>query len=536
MGNSYIIKIDGQEFDADDAALAELSKRGVAYQDVTPKAAGGGMLETIGDTLRGAAHGASFGLSDMDVGAFGGKSIADLAGLAEYDDVQRRSPTASFVGDIGGSVLSPVSKIGAVAKGGAMLGKVAGGLGKYAGAALEQGVKGAAGGALRSYAEGGDPMSGGLAGGAAGAVLGGATPALAAGVSGALKQATPLVQKGADKVGKFLGQEADKARLDAYGIGNAERQALAQRFGVDELPSKVAAMIEDVFPVQGIMGKSAAERAAQLGVKNAAGKWERGELRQIGDELGQAYETAGVKEGLDKFVPGAWSNAGQNLASKAEQMPTATAGERSLRQALGKNAEEIGQEAAPGSFQDMVFRKADMLREAHGGPAGSVPDVASKEAAKMSGDELKRQIDGMLQYATDDTRNTITELRKKYGDRALLQEMLQKKGATEQGGSILPLMAATALGSATMGPWGAALALITGTRNQAIQNFSKSQGMDTLANIARKGETLAPSAPKLYESAADYVGDVAKRGADKVARSHLPLTWQFAEWMGDDAP
>jgi hypothetical protein len=150
-GNS--IWINGEEYDATPEAIAQLRDRGVKYDFAPPgKAAGSGsglgeLAETAGDTLRGAAHGASMGLVDAKFPSVGmDKSVPEYLGMAPYSEVTQRSPVASTVGDLGAGVAMPWNRLaGIMTKGGGMAVR-----------ALGEAAQGGVEGGVREFSEGGN--------------------------------------------------------------------------------------------------------------------------------------------------------------------------------------------------------------------------------------------------------------------------------------------------------------------------------------------------------------------------------------------
>lgn len=463
-----------------DGVAFELAEGGNGVQPTGTPEEGGGVLETLGDGARAAVHGATWGVSD---------AIAERMGAEPYEKVVERSPVATTIGDVGGAMLSPVgNKVGGVVKG---VGKAA-----MAGRAA---LQGAAEGGVRELAEGGDVGDVAAAAGGGG-LMGGA-------VAGSIAGAGEKIGKGLRATGEKMGDWADQARLVAKGVTGLDMQALAKRLGVASIPKELAKKIEEIIPSPRL-GESAASAADRLGVQDAGGNWVSGQLKDVGDNLRGAYKQAGT-EGADALVPGAWQQIRDRLSKMAGDAPGGSPQERGYRSTLGDSALEVGKEAAPADTLGLVGRKSAWQAEGHAGNAGAIPDRASAQVAADQGQVAKQELDAILtQGAKPETVNAITDLRKQYGDRATLQKIAAKRGASEAVGfNPLPGMAGAMLGGATMGPWGALGGLLTGSANQVVQGFRTPRGQDALANMARALEQQAPAAAGKIEGAADGVAN-----------------------------
>jgi len=492
------VVVGGRRYRVPADAVDKMKADGVAFElaDAGPAPAqGGGALEAIGDGARGALHGATWGVSD---------AIAEGLGAEPYEKVVERSPTATTIGDVGGAILSPIgNKVGGVVKG---AGKLA-----IAGRAA---LQGAAEGGVRELAEGGDLGDAALAAGGGG-LLGGSVAGTIAGVGGKVANSV----RGA---GEWLGTQADKARLVAKGVTGADLQGLAKRLGVAAIPKELAAKIEEIIPSPR-WGESAGEAADRLGVQDAQGNWVGGQLKDVGDQLRGAYRQAG-DEGANDLVPGAWQKIQERLSRMGADAKAGSPQERGYRTALKESALGVGQELPPEDVLGLVGRKSAWQAEGHAGNAGAVPDRASAQVAADQGRVAKEELDAILRDAAPETMESIGGLRQQYGDRAMLQKIAAKRGASEAVGfnplpGIAGGMAAGFAGGMVGGPAGAvaglAGGLASGSANQIVQAFRTPRGQDALANLARTLEQRAPGA-------AGRIDGVTAGAADSRAVRNLP--------------
>src|SRR5262249_5687050 len=115
----------------------------------TPAGQGGGNVATGGDEdpwssaytmahdlLGGVSHGASLGTTDDALDAVGmGEALRQ-----KWSDAEARSPVAYKIGDVGGAIFSPITKVLGAA---GLVSKAPGALGAMANGAIEGGVSGA---------------------------------------------------------------------------------------------------------------------------------------------------------------------------------------------------------------------------------------------------------------------------------------------------------------------------------------------------------------------------------------------------------
>lgn len=482
------------------AAMADLEKGGVKYDATEVAQASGGLdPSTQPDALpdgstgqprdiplthsaaRGFMHGATMGLYDAKIPGVG-KSFPEVFGEEPYDQVRAAHPTANVAGDVVGSIASPVGKLGQAAKGAGFVAR-----------GVRGGLAGAGESGVRALAEGEDPEKAAATGG---------------GVSAAVSSIAPAIGKGigaiGDKAGELFGAGADKARLYAAGLGDESvAKALADRLGVSALPKDLAALVERITPSSG-RGMSATERATELG----------GELNTIGDQLGNKYDYAGKTEGLDAFVPGAWSAIAQRMGLKARAVPEASAGERALRGAMESNAAGVAAEAPPSSLRGLVGRKSAWQGEGHSGPGGNVPDVGSKQAAADMGRVAKEELEDVLQYATPQTQLETRALNRDFQVRAALQEAAESAPKDNVPGWLPRVGGAIvggAAGGALSGPGGAVLGAGSGAMYgaRAASSVTGTRGADYWANI---GRMLERNAPAVGDGARDVGNSIGNQG------------------------
>jgi len=499
---SIRVRIGKDEFDATPEALAELRSRGIDYKSGPDRAPGDGQrpwqaaLETLGDTARGAVHGATLGLADMKFGD-SNKSIPERLGAMPYEQVQERSPIASTVGDIGGSFVLP----------GGVLGKGAGLLARVGEQALVGGVTGG----IREAAEGGSFAEGATTG------------ALAGGIgAGVVSAAARYGGQGAKALGELLGSSADTLRARAAGVGATEMKGLAQRFGVDELPKAIAAHIENVQPSKGL-GMSAATRATDLADR----------AEQVGPKIDEVLGKAGV----DEHIPGAWEGMLARLEGRAGKLekptnvlPQQTSEAGTMRGAVDKlrqNSEAYAGEAVPETAADLRKVKSGWQREAYTGPGSSVPDTKNAAVAEAFGQEGRQALADVMSNATPQHLGEFEKLNKDYEGLALLRDMAAKRAATEGADSKIPGLLGAVGGGIIGGALsdedglmegaakGALVGGFSGTRNFASQALSGTRAMDATANALRLAQKkLSPAEFELFKTLAARAGTIAGLGAD----------------------
>lgn len=468
------VKIGNDEFDATPEALNELKTRGISYTTGPDRAPGDGnangrgwswaeAARTLGDTARGAAHGVTLGLVDSKFGT--DKSIPERLGLAPYSEVQERSPIASTVGDIGGSLVLP----------GGVLGKGAGLLAR----AGEQALVGGLEGGIREAAEGGDFAKGAYTGAMTGGIGGAALGAAAA-----------LGGEGSKAIRNVMSNSADTLRTKALGIGAQEMKGLAQRFGVDELPKSLAAHIEATVPSSGT-GRSVASYAEELNRR----------ADDVGPKIDQLLEKADAEEGVKALIPQSWGEMLARLegrAGKLENPGHVLPQQVSEANAMRGSLDKLKQAPAPNTSPELRKLKSSWQREAYVGPGGSVPDTKNAAVAEAFGQEGRQALEDVMGYALPETKQAFNDLNREYEGLALLRDIASKRAATEAADSKIPGLVGAVGGGAIGGvmndedplegmAFGALMGVGTGTRNFATQALSQTRAMDALANAARYG-------------------------------------------------
>jgi hypothetical protein len=503
------ITINGQQYDASDEALAMMAKDGVKYEVVQPeKGWATQMLETLGDGARGAAHGASMGLADAKFGD-SNESIMQRLGGDSYDEVTQRSPIASTVGDIGGSIVSPAAKLGMAAKGA--------GLAVRAGkAALGSGVESL----VREAAEGGD-IGESLKAGGYGAALGAAIPGMGAAVSGIA--GSKAAKSVASAVGDMVEKGTNAARGRSIGLGVNDYKKLGEKSGLtgDALQAKVAQDIERLAPAPQ-SGQSASDAFGVLDAQRKA----------HGAEIGASLDKAGTKEGLNAFIgpssgsPGTWAQIQQRLQRSADALPQSTVPEQGMYRAAQSTAQGVGAEAAPKTLGALHGRVSDWGEQAYSGAKEGVSSLADSNAAQASEmarevgrDELGQLID---KYATQETAQRFKESMSGYSDvadytraarTAANREAASSNDMTGTAATIAAAMGQGALGAIGGGiaggdiesaigggmaglGMGIGTAAHSGTNNFIKQSLSGTKGQSKLANIGRKAAPKIRQAPQ----------------------------------------
>jgi hypothetical protein len=139
MVDGQLVEVDDGDIDVfmEDTKAAGKKVEPADAPEYAParRSAGDVIKETMQDTALGAAHGASFGFDDDVLSLLASEATTNDYRLAGAR-ARERSPIAYLGGDIGGSLLSPVGKIGALGKlgmvgRGAVEGLIEGGLRAY---------------------------------------------------------------------------------------------------------------------------------------------------------------------------------------------------------------------------------------------------------------------------------------------------------------------------------------------------------------------------------------------------------------------
>jgi len=494
------ISIDGQLYDVDQTAIDGLKERGIPFDDGSHYKPTMGNADNVAlDVGRGAVHGATLGFADKKFGD-SNQSVMQRLGGDDYADVKTRSPVATAVGDMGGSLAIPVPGLGA-AKVGAGAAKAGGAFWrlaaeKMAANAAEQAAVGGGMGAARAYAEGEDPAKAATLGG----ILGGAGGALVSGAGSVAAAAKPYVTKA-------LNATADAARAMPFKlVGGSDEQLsqIAAKFGIDKLPERLAGAIEALIPPKGVLGRSQEQYRQELAPI----------IDRVGPELGALREKLGTEQGLNQLLPDEWATMRQNLQAKLDSTSQRTAKGREEYAALAKDLEEFDKHQPPQTLGGAADVKSEYQSAGHIGKMGSVPEKAAAQSAATIGSEGKGVIDRLLGYATDDSRAKYQALNDEYAVAKLLKEQVDPNALREQfsknlaglgsvaagtlsgavvgglsglaGGSAVDHPGAGVVGGALAGAGaGFNLAAGSGTRNLMTQLLARPQAMDTIANIAR---------------------------------------------------
>jgi hypothetical protein len=223
------------------SVFSDTATRGPAIQDDIE------LVETVGDTIRGAAQGATFGFADEIEGGLGAagdvlmgrstlENIMDSyranrdASRQQYDIAAERSPTATTLGNIGGGILSGIATAGLGGAGAAA--NTAGTLQKI----LNASKVGAAGGAVAGVGTSeGDLTKGELGRVAAdtvdstlaGAVIGG-------GLQGAVQAGKAGLGAAKDAIDFVSDFDLVKRNRDMFKLGWQKQSAVTES-GLDEL-------------------------------------------------------------------------------------------------------------------------------------------------------------------------------------------------------------------------------------------------------------------------------------------------------------
>lgn len=459
------VVIGGVEYDVDDDALAAYAAKGGKFDEVptpkaeqtgplvdvgrlTPKGSDQGLLTDIvqgaGDLGRGIAHGASAGAVEP--------LIPESLGVDSYDTVKERSPVLSTVGDVVGSVAGPLGKLGMAAKEAGVGARV-----------LRSTLAGGAEGGTRAMFEGKD------AGGAAesaglSAVLAGATGVLGHGVAAL-----------AGKAKEGLSGMADSARMTAFGIGAKARAALAEHFGVDDLPQVIASEIERVQPT-GWKGMSLDKRAQGLG-----------KMRDVaGQNVGRAVDDIEAS-GANEHVPGFWKDAQDRFENHA--LGVAERGYNSDADLLGsamlRRADKSRAAVEPKTFSELKNVLTNTEASGRNNLGAKLDNAAAQSDLKMA--ELIREGRNNLldQHVPQEIADNFHGANDRFGDVAKLHDIAQAARYAKDGESRLPALASSAA-AFLVSPKLAAVNMASGTRSMARQFLEGSQTTDALANAARK--------------------------------------------------
>lgn len=418
--------------------------------------------------------------------------------------MKERSPVASTVGDITGSVLSPASKIGMAAKG-------AGAAMKIGRAAFGAGVESGA----REAFEGGDAESSQDAA-EMGAGIGAGVSGLANAAGAALKTST--AGKLAAGLERGVGHIADTARNKAFGIGNKELQDLAKKNGATDIAANTAAHLEQLLPSPK-WGSNAASKGEALAAQRD----------KLGAEIGASLDEAGTNEGLNAFIgpgqgnPGSWAAIQQKLAQEAAGLKQASPGELARFNAADGFARRLENEHAPTTLGGLHDRVSAWGKEAYGANknrAISTPEsTAAGEAAELGRSIGREELDAIMQHATPETQQRFDDAMRGYSNVADYANAAEARGVTEAANSklmggavgVVAPLAGLAVGDVTGALTGAGMALHSGTRNYLTQLAEGSRGFDIAANAGRHLQGKLKQAPHVLQSLGDTLAQQGNR-------------------------
>lgn len=483
MDNELVpVTIQGAKYFVDQDAINGMRAQGIAF---TPGHNEQQQSEDPGtpvsDFMRGGLHGFTLGLADKKFGD-SNQSIAERMGAEPYDEVKARSPIATGVGDFAGGMLLPLPGAG-----------VGAGVKGLAGLAMRTGTQAAVGagmGGVRSYAEGEDPTSGALLGGA----LGGLGSAAIEGIGKGL-------QAGARALAPALDATADAARTRVFSIGGSDKQLdkLAERFGVEKMPEKLAALIEKVVPPGKGIGRNREEYRQALDAIT----------EKAGPEIGALRQEMGSTQGVDSIIPQEWETMRENLQRKLDNVSLRTEKGRSEAQAMQRDLRAMDEAGMPKTLSQLADIKSEYQAAGHTGPMGTIPERAAAESAATIGSEAKGALGRLTDYALPETKAAHDAAQQRFAEAALLSDQITPKAIRDElntNAASLGSAAATGLAGATLGgvgglatddgfvggalkggTLGAGLALSSGTRNLLSQYLAQPRAMDTIANLARQG-------------------------------------------------
>lgn len=436
--------------------------------------------QTAYDAVGGALHGASSGLGD-DALDLVSPDLGDQA-RAQWAASQARSPTAYAAGDIVGSALSPINKLG----GAVGLGAGAGVARNVAGQALTGGVQGA----LRSY---GDAPEGMDQRDAAMAALaqGGKDAAISGAVTGAL--AIP------GAVASGLGAVSDKARAAAIGGTASDYRKLADKYGMDYVEGDLGRIPEQLGVTNTIVPQSASGYARRLAdVKGESGA----QIGQALDDAAQQLEPGFVDK--DALLA--------EMAAAQRQAAGGPLGNRDAQAAaLGRVADAMGDQTVQ-TPADLRALKSTYEAQAYPDALAGSNESLMGQAHKTAADITRGQLRDAMSYTLPETQSAFNQGNQRYGQAAILGEMAQNRAAGNmaQTGPMMTGMlgsAGAALGAlASHGDYGGAL--LGAAAAKPMFNAARDYGPDAIANVTRLGERgMAP-----VGAASDWISQNAPIG------------------------
>src|SRR5262249_32459065 len=168
-----------------------------------------------------------------------------------------------------------------------------------------------------------------------------------------------LAQKAAPYVSRALESTADAARTrGVFGMGTGsdrQLQAVAAKFGLDELPKRLAADIEGMIPPQGLMGRG----------RDAYRKELEPIIAESGKDLGALRQHMGQDQGVNKIIPQEWANFRQNLQDKLDNMNILTDKDAAEYAALERVLERLDNFADPKNLNQVSGIKSHFQEAGH---------------------------------------------------------------------------------------------------------------------------------------------------------------------------
>lgn len=396
---------DGSTIDfpdgTDNGTIHTVMSKHFGEQKAAPQEQPHSLFQTIDDSVRMVAQGATFGFADEVAGQMnslfgvGDRSSNIDAERSKDDAIQKRMPVTSAALKILGGVMSPVTKLAGLA--GAAINAP-----RYVNYALQGASLGGLAGAGESTE--GNRGAGAMLGGGTGALFGTAFPAAAEGVG-------MLVAKAADKIqGPVSG--AARRMLRALGRDNMtpdDAAARLQELGPD-------ATLADIGPnMRGLAEASATQPGKSLtAAENLVSSRASGRSERLVQAALDAAGVAHVDEAIAKratmakplyeaaFAPqeGTVTTGSKQITSpildRLLDQPELKAGIRQGMESLRRQYAVTGEEIAPADYA--LVRNAQGQFERQGKPTLRLLDAA------------KRGLDLMLQSGGKDIRNDKTGL------------------------------------------------------------------------------------------------------------------------------
>lgn len=401
-----------------------------------PEAEGPGFWQKALDGYRTVSDGTA---AALNTGTFGlsGRAAEALGGMSQRD-MNARSPYATAIGSAGAAMFSPLNKASVPGQAVGLLGKAAN-VGK---AALANGAMGAAGGAQAAYDDGRSPMQGAGWGAALGLLTGAGGQAIG---------------EAAQSGGKLAGGLADRARIGAAGLDTEAQTALAQKLGISELPSELAAAVERITPSPRFGFSPTGRRDAAKAITS-----------EVGPKIGAVLDEAGNAQGVNSLIPNEFAALQQSQAAKgaAAQGRAVSGSETAYANALNSQAERLGQQGSPGTLNGLRERNTQWSKDAYrGDQLISDTDSASRLAAKELRDSGEGTMDTLMSHALPETEAEFHGLNKEFSSAATLRDAAEAQ--RKASGGRVPF---------TM-------------RGAAMQLAGGPQGLDAIANGLRAGES-----------------------------------------------